>query len=251
MNFIGDDKNELDARCKISTGVKRRIVSQLQELLHEKNHLVCLFKTATDMMPSDTHKIVIRADKTPAGEHVRRFHALTEDEVAIIIVLAVHHICMSMLKMQLHMFRLYGCPDLFISFTCNPAWDDNQQLLLPGHMPVDRHDVTACVFRQKLKSLMDFMIDDVTCAEIPDINIDKDLHEVVVKNMIHGPCGTFNPNSPCMIDGKCSKRYPRALISNTITGTDGYPLCRRRSAEEGGKSATIKMQNRGIKVDNQ
>ncbi|GFV94455.1 helitron_like_N domain-containing protein [Trichonephila clavipes] len=38
------------------------------------------------MMPSDTHKIVIRADKTPAGEHVRRFNAPTVDEVAIIIV---------------------------------------------------------------------------------------------------------------------------------------------------------------------
>ncbi|GFX77385.1 uncharacterized protein LOC104236095 [Trichonephila clavipes] len=94
-------------------------------------------------------------------------------------------------------------------------------------------------------------IDGVICAEIPDVNIDKDLHEVVVKNMIHGPCGTFNLNSPCMIDGKCSKRYLRALISNTVTGTDGYPLYRSRSEEEGGKSATIRMQNRGIKVDNQ
>ncbi|GFW76680.1 uncharacterized protein TNCV_4943971 [Trichonephila clavipes] len=70
MYFIGDDKDELDARCKISTGIKRCIVSQLQELLHEKNHLVHLFKIAIDMMSSDTHKIVIHADKTPAGEHV-------------------------------------------------------------------------------------------------------------------------------------------------------------------------------------
>ncbi|GFS60374.1 ATP-dependent DNA helicase [Trichonephila clavipes] len=57
--------------------------------------------------------------------------------------------------------------------------------------------------------------------------------------MIHGLCGTFNPNSPCMIDGKCSKRYPRALISNTLTGTDGYPLHRRRSAKEGGSDVTV------------
>ncbi|GFU11004.1 helitron_like_N domain-containing protein [Trichonephila clavipes] len=54
--------------------------------------------------------------------------------------------------------RLYGCPDLFFIFTCNSAWDDIQQLLLPGQMPVDRHEVTARVFRQKLKSLMDFMV---------------------------------------------------------------------------------------------
>lgn len=38
------------------------------------------------MMPSDAHKIVIHADKTPAGQHVRRFNAPTIDEVAIVIV---------------------------------------------------------------------------------------------------------------------------------------------------------------------
>jgi hypothetical protein len=43
----------------------------------------------------------------------------------------------------------------FITFICNPAWDDIQQLLLPGQSPVDRHDITARVFRQRLKSLMD------------------------------------------------------------------------------------------------
>ncbi|GFS97549.1 helitron_like_N domain-containing protein [Nephila pilipes] len=47
---------------------------------------VRLLKTAIDMMPSDTHKIVIQADRMPAGEHVRRFNAPTVDQVAIIIV---------------------------------------------------------------------------------------------------------------------------------------------------------------------
>ncbi|XP_043937508.1 uncharacterized protein LOC122810098 [Protopterus annectens] len=184
----------------------------------------------------------------------------------------------------------YRRPELFITFTCNPTWDDIQQLLLPGQSPVDRNDITARVFRQKLKSLMDFMvkhevfgsvrcwmysvewqkrglphahiiiwlynkitsneIDDVICSEIPDADVDKDLHEVVMKNMIHGPCGTLNPNSPCMIDGKCSKRCPRALVSNTVTGNDEYPLYRRRSAEDGSKLATIQMRNGDIEVDN-
>ncbi|GFW77798.1 helitron_like_N domain-containing protein [Trichonephila clavipes] len=46
--------------------------------------------------------------------------------------------------------RHYGRPDLFITFTCNPAWDEIQQLLLPGQSYVDRHDITARVFRQNL-----------------------------------------------------------------------------------------------------
>jgi len=37
-------------------------------------------------MPSDNHRIVIRANKTPFGEHARRFNAPTIDEVAIVFV---------------------------------------------------------------------------------------------------------------------------------------------------------------------
>ena len=32
-------------------------------------------------------------------------------------------------------------------------------------------------------------IDDVISAEIPDENVDKGLYDIVVKTMIHGPCG--------------------------------------------------------------
>ncbi|GFS89785.1 uncharacterized protein TNCV_969621 [Trichonephila clavipes] len=86
MYFIGDDKDEIDARYGIHTSLRRSIISQLQELLHERNNLVQLFKIAIDMMPSDTHKIVIHADKTSVGEHVRRYNAPTINEVAIVMV---------------------------------------------------------------------------------------------------------------------------------------------------------------------
>ncbi|VDM91619.1 unnamed protein product [Onchocerca ochengi] len=65
--------------------------------------------------------------------------------------------------------------------------------------------------------------------------------------MIHGPCNTLNPNSSCMIDGKCSKRYPRALIFNTVTGNDGY-LLYGRLAEDDGKLATMQTWNGDIEV---
>jgi hypothetical protein len=70
------DRDGVDARCGICN-------SQIQELLHERNNLVRLLKTAIGMMPSDTHKIVIRADKTPTREHIRRCKVSTIDEVAI------------------------------------------------------------------------------------------------------------------------------------------------------------------------
>ncbi|XP_076763394.1 uncharacterized protein LOC143430844 [Xylocopa sonorina] len=186
--------------------------------------------------------------------------------------------------------RAYGCPDFFITFTCNPAWDEIKELLLTGQSPSDRHDISARVFKQKLKSLIDFIvkhhvfgktrcwmysiewqkrglphahiliwmmekitpnrIDEIITAEIPDIEIDKDLHDIASKNMIHGPCGSLNNNLPCMSDGKCTKRYLRDLLAETITSNDGYPLYRRRSTENGGKSIKLKVVNNTIDVDN-
>ncbi|GFY19500.1 helitron_like_N domain-containing protein [Trichonephila clavipes] len=67
--------------------------------------------------------------------------------------------------------------------------------------------------------------------------------------MIHGPCVAFNNNSSCMCCGKCTKRYKK-MVSDTITGNDGYPLYRRRSVENGGKSVVLKVRNIDIEVDN-
>ena len=63
MYFIGDNNDELKARCGISTGIKRSIVAQLQELLYTKNNLVHLFKTATVMMPSDNTRLLFMLTK--------------------------------------------------------------------------------------------------------------------------------------------------------------------------------------------
>ncbi|XP_076251479.1 uncharacterized protein LOC143190795 [Rhynchophorus ferrugineus] len=84
--FMGNSPQEIDLRCAHNNLVKRSIVEQLQTLFHQHNQLIILFKTALDLMPSDNHKIVIRADKTPAGQHTRRFNAPTIDEIAIVVV---------------------------------------------------------------------------------------------------------------------------------------------------------------------
>lgn len=155
--------------------------------------------------------------------------------------------------------RHYGRPDLFTTFTCNPKWDDISKLLLNGQRPIDRHDIIARVFRQKLKSLMHLIvkfhvfgetrchmysiewqkrglphahilislvqkirpeeIDSIISAEIPDPDIDPHLFGIVTTNMIHGLCGELNLQSPCMDKGKCTKRYPRDLLPDPDTIT--------------------------------
>ncbi|XP_071575067.1 uncharacterized protein [Temnothorax nylanderi] len=90
------------------------------------------------------------------------------------------------------------------------------------------------------------MIDKVICAEIPDPLKDSLLHNIVKANMIHGPCGGLNYNSPCMKEGRCSKRYPRIFKNDTQTGGDGYPQYRRRSPADGGYTVEIN----GIELDN-
>ncbi|XP_039954205.1 uncharacterized protein LOC120770689 [Bactrocera tryoni] len=89
-----------------------------------------------------------------------------------------------------------------------------------------------------------------TINTIPDPETDPDLHDVVITNMINGPCGAINPQSPCMVDGKCSKRYPQNLTVDTITGKDGYPLYRRRSSDDGGRTITVKVKGNDFVVDN-
>jgi hypothetical protein len=56
----------------------------------------------------------------------------------------------------------------------------------------------------------------------------------------------YNKSEFTKVQGKCSKRYPRAFVSNTVRGDDGYPQYRRRSTEDGENSTTIHMRNGDI-----
>ena len=55
-------------------------------MLHQHNDYVHIFKIALQRMPSDAYRVVIRADKRPAGEHERRFNEPVTNDVAIVIV---------------------------------------------------------------------------------------------------------------------------------------------------------------------
>ena len=77
----------------------------------------------------------------------------------------------------------------------------------------------------KPKTIADY--DAIISAEIPDQDINPNMYNTVKQLMMHGPCGVLNPNSPCMKDGKCSKRYPKSFQEDTIESETGYPVYRR------------------------
>jgi len=61
------------------------------------------------------------------------------------------------LEAMTHM-RNYGCPDLFITFTCNSKWPEITNQLMTGQTSSDRHNITARVFKQKIIVLMDYIV---------------------------------------------------------------------------------------------
>jgi hypothetical protein len=106
-------------------------------------------------------------------------------------------------------------------------------------------------------------IDEVICAEIPSKTKDLELYEVITKNMIHGPCGDLNPQSPCMkkdVNGRlvCSKKFPKQYTSQTQVLEGGYPLYKRRDFIDADSryfirhpSIRSRMQNTQYEVTNQ
>src|SRR5436190_2993989 len=137
--------------------------------------------------------------------------------------------------------RHYGRADFFITFTCNPMWDEIISNIPACSAATDRPDIVCRVFNLKLKALIDDLlnkhvlgktvadvltiefqkrglphahillimdpddkirdvegIDKIICAEIPDRIRDPDLYDVIISNMMHGPCGPTHVDSPCM-----------------------------------------------------
>ena len=87
---------------------------------------------ASDGNPSELGRMVILPSSMTGSP--RHMHEYTQDALTYV--------------------RQYGRPDLFLTFTCNPSWSEIIDNLLPGQHSVDRHDLIARVFKQKLIKLM-------------------------------------------------------------------------------------------------
>ena len=101
------------------------------------------------------------------------------------------------------------------------------------------------------------LVDSVVTAELPpspddvDDPVEKDrrsrLQQIVLTNMIHGPCGNANPRSPCMEGGRCSKGFPKEFVKKTTVDQESYyATYQRRSPEDGGRSAKLPKGDRSV-----
>ena len=98
-------------------------------------------------------------------------------------------------------------------------------------------------------------VDRVICAKLPpnsnEAGISKEekeqrsqLEEIIVTNMIHGPCGTLFLTADCMKDAKCKKFFPKPFQSHTVADANAmYASYRRKSPSDGGRTIQIKEGN--------
>ena len=85
-------------------------------------------------------------------------------------------------------------------------------------------------------------IDSLMSSEFPTEN--QELLELIQRLMVHTPCGAQNPTSPCMVNGECSKGFPKPFREQTTVTEDSY-ACTRRS--DTGQTFEV----RGKQVNNQ
>ncbi|XP_073136846.1 uncharacterized protein [Henckelia pumila] len=88
--------------------------------------------------------------------------------------------------------------------------------------------------------------DDYVSAELPQKEKNPRLFDLVVKHMMHGPCGHLNSKNSCMIAGQCKSHYPRKFCERTVQGEDGFPIYRRRDDSQTVDVRIAKLNNQWV-----
>ena len=87
--FIDDRESEIVTRSAIVNGLKPDIIRGINQLLHESNHYVELFKVAKELFEQENDptniKIVINETKRPSGEHSRRYNSPLSNEIGVLM----------------------------------------------------------------------------------------------------------------------------------------------------------------------
>ena len=156
--------------------------------------------------------------------------------------------------------------------TGNPAWPEIKSVLLYGQAASDCPDLVVHAFKAKLQLLIkdirqrvlgninaflytiEFQkhglphahiivflkphaklcspedIDSLMSSEFPEDN--PELLDLIKKFMVHRPCSNQNPNSPCMVNGECSKSFPKPFIEKTTVTEDSYAHTRHCNTQQ-------------------
>ena len=62
-------------------------------------------------------------------------------------------------------------------------------------------------------------------SEFPTDN--PELLDLIKKFMVHGPCGTYDAQAPCMDGRKCIRGFPKPFREHTTITDDSYARMRR------------------------
>ncbi|XP_021740129.1 uncharacterized protein LOC110706516 [Chenopodium quinoa] len=101
--------------------------------------------------------------------------------------------------------------------------------------------------QHKMKCPADY--DKYVCAKIPPVT-QPELRKIVLRHMMHGPCGRLNPECPCMRKKanviSCKNGYPKQFTVQTTTNKDGYPYYKRTDTGEQLKVRNAQLDNRWV-----
>ncbi|PWZ30743.1 hypothetical protein Zm00014a_021326 [Zea mays] len=102
------------------------------------------------------------------------------------------------------------------------------------------------IMQRKYKLTCPEQYDLLISAEIPYKKY-PELRKMVIKHMMHGPCGSLNPNCPCTKGrASCKNHYPWPFCDATLQGKDSYPIYRRRDDGRKEKVRGYKLDNRWV-----
>uniref|UniRef100_A0A914Y1R1 Helitron helicase-like domain-containing protein n=1 Tax=Panagrolaimus superbus TaxID=310955 RepID=A0A914Y1R1_9BILA len=124
-------------------------------------------------------------------------------------------------------FQKRGLPHCHCAFTLKEKWDTPEKVdaYVRGYLPPKNQEE----------------------ADASGEVYDKEDYENTIKFMIHTPCGIHNPDAPCMVNGKCKRRFPREYREDTEMDVNGFTLPK---CPENERSFTMKVKGKEVTVDN-
>ena len=110
--------------------------------------------------------------------------------------------------------RKFGKPDLFITFTCNPLWDEITCSLLIDQKATDRPDLIVRVFKLKLRELLNDILKKhilgTPLAHVYTIEFQKrGLPHAQILLILADDCKSREPSDTIKL---CAQKFPTQIL---------------------------------------